>query len=83
MHPEESDGATYAEPYAPPARVGRQEDLCFKTEKVKYADEYEAQAAIEQNHERYWRGEVEYRLERCYLCEFCDWWHTTSQARRS
>lgn len=55
---------------------------CFETGKVKHADEVTALETVRRNQDRYDRGLKEYRLERAYLCEFCDWWHVTSQTKR-
>ena len=82
LHPaSKTGGPAHAEPYGPPPPTGEQDELCFKTGKFKYSDEHEAQFAIEQNHESYRLGKVDYRLERAYVCEFCGWLHATSQSR--
>lgn len=65
-----------------PAQVGRQDEPCEETGKVKYRDLHEAQRKVALNQARYDEGEVEYRLERAYCCEFCGWWHGTSQPLR-
>lgn len=63
------------------ARVGELDELCPDTGKVKFASEHDAQQEIERNQDLYDRGlENRYRLERAYPCEFCGWWHVTSQA---
>lgn len=63
-------------------RVGEQDEPCAETGKVKFADEDTAVEAVERNQERHDRGLQDYRLERAYMCEFCSWWHVTSQTKR-
>lgn len=63
-------------------RVGELDEPCFETGKVTYVDEDAAWEAVESNQDRYDRGAVDYRLDRAYLCELCNGWHATSQAKR-
>lgn len=70
-------------PAATPPRVATPEEPCHVPPfKMKFETEHDAQQEVARNHNRYDRGLVDYRLERSYVCEFCGWWHNTSQARR-
>lgn len=64
-------------------RVGELEEPCIETGKMKFADQHAAVEAVQRNQDRFERGlEDRYRLERAYNCEFCNWWHVTSQTKR-
>jgi len=82
MHPAPRDVPRVTYPRDTPPQVGRQDEPCEETGKVKYRDVHEAESKVALNQARYDRGEVEYRLERAYCCEFCGWWHATSQPLR-
>jgi hypothetical protein len=67
----------------PPERIGTLKEPCPETGKVKFATEDDAREEIQRSQRRFDHGgDDRYRLERCYECEFCGWWHTTSQAER-
>lgn len=65
-------------------RVGPLSEPCPNTGKVKFVDEFAADRVVERSWRRHERGEEDRPpLQRSYRCEFCDWWHVTSQPRRS
>ena len=63
-------------------RIGALDEPCPTTGKVKYQDERSALHAVAENQHRYAQGFADYRLQRPYVCEFCGWWHATSQTER-
>jgi hypothetical protein len=65
-------------------RVGLRRRRCRASGKVKFARERVADACVQASRQRWERGrERRPPLQRSYRCEFCGWWHVTSQPRRS